>query len=286
MLKLRGVLCPIATPFNHRGELYATKIRHNVTRLGLTKISGLIVGSVFGESVLLSEADLFRLWGEVKTAADDSRLLIAAAGAESVQETLLRCRAAKEAGFNAVWIAPHKTFANEPGLQLLYYRSIADGSPLPVVIGEVNRQNLPANDAAKLAVHPNIDGICSGDEPQIHLAAVMESAQCVPLTSQVHGLAEALSGGMQAAVLPLANVLPFHLLSIEEGVRTREVEAAKDLEQRLAAIDQALARHGVPALKHAMDLRGYFGGAPRLPLRALGPEAKAEVEAALAGLTG
>ena len=88
MLKLRGVLCPIATPFNHRGELYVTKIRHNLGRLGLTKLSGIIVGTTWGEGPLLGEADLFKLWSEAKAGAIGDVQLIAGAGAESVSETL------------------------------------------------------------------------------------------------------------------------------------------------------------------------------------------------------
>lgn len=286
MLKLRGVLCPMATPFNHRGELYATKIRHNLSRLGLTKVSGVLVGSSWGEGPLLGEADLFKLWGEAKAAAVGDVQLLAGAGAESVAETLGRCRFAHEAGFAAAWIAPHRTFATDTGLQLLYFRSIADRSPLPVIIGEVDRNILPASDAQKLAAHPNIAAICSADEPLSHLRPLLEAEGCAALSSQLTGIAQALAGGVKAAVLPLANVLPFHLISMEEAVRTRENEAAADLENRLAGIDALLLRHGVAALKHAMDLRGYFGGAPRLPLRRLSPEAQAAVAEALEGLAG
>lgn len=284
MLKLRGVLCPIATPFNHRGELYATKIRHNLSRLGLTKVSGVLVGTTWGEGPLLSEADLFKLWGEAIVAAVGDTQLIAGAGAESVAETLVRCRFAQEAGFAAVWIAPHRTYAGDPGVQLLYFRSIADRSPLPVIIGEVDRGILPTSDAQKLAAHPNIAAICSGDDPLTHLQPLLQGEGCTALSSQLIGISRALAGGVKAAVLPLANALPFHLISMEEAVRTRENEAAADLENRLAAIDALLQRHGVPALKHAMDLRGYFGGEPRLPLKRLSPDAQAAVVEALDGL--
>ena len=285
MLKLRGVLCPMATPFNHKGELYATKIRHNLNRLGLTAVSGIIVGSTWGEGPLLGEADLFQLWKEAKAAAVGDVQLIAGAGAESVLETLGRCRFAQEAGYAAVWIAPHRTFGADPGLQLLYFRSIADRSPLPVIVGEVDDAVLPTSEAQKLAAHPNIAAICSRDEPLTHLGPLIGKDGCAALSSQLTGVSQALAGGIKAAVLPLANVLPFHLISIEEAVRTRENEAAADLENRLGAIDALLQRHGVAGLKHAMDLRGYFGGDPRLPLKRVGPDVQAAIQDALDGLS-
>lgn len=285
MLKLRGVLCPMATPFNHRGELYVSKIRHNLSRLGLTKVSGLIVGSRWGEGPLLGEADLFKLWNEVKAGAVGDVQLIAGAGAESVAETVGRCRAAKEAGYSAVWIAPHRTFGPDTGLQLLYFRSIADRSPLAVIVGEVDRTVLPTSEIEKLAAHPNIAAICSADEPLSHLRSLLETEGCAALSSQLAGICEALAGGIKAAVLPLANVLPFHLISMDEAIRTRENEAAADLERRLGAIDALLLRHGVAGLKHAMDLRGYFGGDPRLPLKRVSPQAQTAIEEALGGLS-
>lgn len=285
MLKLRGVLCPIATPFNHKGELYATKIRHNLNRLGLTTVSGIIVGSTWGEGPLLGETDLFHLWTEAKAAAVGDVQLIAGAGAESVFETLGRCRFAQEAGYAAVWIAPQRTFGSDPGLQLLYFRSIADRSPLPVIVGEVDGAVLPTSEAQQLAAHPNIAAICSRDQPLTHLKPLIGKDDCAALSSQLTGISQALASGIKAAVLPLANALPFHLISIEEAVRTRENEAAADLENRVGAIDALLLRHGVAGLKHAMDLRGYFGGDPRLPLKRVSPEVQAAIKEALDGLS-
>ena len=43
-------------------------------------------------------------------------------------------------------------------------------------------------------------------------------------------------------------------------------------------------KHGIPGLKHAMDLNGYYGGPPRLPFIPPSPEAKAEIEQAFDGL--
>ena len=45
-------------------------------------------------------------------------------------------------------------------------------------------------------------------------------------------------------------------------------------------------KYGVPGLKYAMDLNGYYGGIPRLPLTPIGPEAKKEIEQAFDGIKG
>ncbi len=283
MLKLRGVLCPLATPFDHRGDLYSTKIRHNISRIELTKVTGFVVGSRWGEGPLLSSADRRRLWDEVGAASDGDRTLIADVSADGSAEAGALCRAAQEAGCQAVWLASHLAYAVTAGVQVSHFRAVADASPLPVIV-EASADELTAEEASKLSAHPNIAAICSRSTPLEQLADLLGQDGCQTLTSNVNGVVEALAGGVNAAVLPLANALPFHLVSIEEAVRMRETEAAQDLENRLGGIDAALGRYGVPGLKQAMDLRGYFGGTPRLPLTPLGPEVQAEISDALDGL--
>jgi 4-hydroxy-2-oxoglutarate aldolase len=44
--------------------------------------------------------------------------------------------------------------------------------------------------------------------------------------------------------------------------------------------------YGIPGLKYAMDLMGFYGGPPRLPLVPPPPEAKLEIEKAFKTLMG
>ena len=50
-MKLQGIYPPIATPFNHEGELYKVKVFHNVNKLNRTGLSGYCVCGSTGESV-------------------------------------------------------------------------------------------------------------------------------------------------------------------------------------------------------------------------------------------
>ena len=54
MLKLQGIFPPIATPFDHNGDLYAAKVKHNVEKWNLTALSGYVVCGSTGESVMLT----------------------------------------------------------------------------------------------------------------------------------------------------------------------------------------------------------------------------------------
>ena len=54
----------------------------------------------------------------------------------------------------------------------------------------------------------------------------------------------------------------------------------------LRAAQLVTVKYGVPGLKYAMDLNGYYGGVPRLPLVPPTPESKAEIEAAFKDIRG
>jgi 4-hydroxy-2-oxoglutarate aldolase len=93
--------------------------------------------------------------------------------------------------------------------------------------------------------------------------------------------------GCAGGVLAFANAVPQTVVGIWEAHRTREFDAAMDWQRRiLRAAQLVTTKYGVPGLKHAMDINGYYGGPPRLPLTAIGPEAKQEIEQAFHGLEG
>jgi 4-hydroxy-2-oxoglutarate aldolase len=91
-----------------------------------------------------------------------------------------------------------------------------------------------------------------------------------------------LQAGAAGAILSFANAAPYACITIWEAFRTREKEAAEDWQQRIQPA-AAIARN-IPALKHAMDLNGYYGGPPRMPLVTPKTEERAAVEQAFEGI--
>ncbi len=107
------------------------------------------------------------------------------------------------------------------------------------------------------------------------------------LTGSVPTFAPCLAVGCVGAVLAFANAAPYATVTIYEAHRQREAAAALDWQNRIAKAAQLVTtKYGIPGLKHAMDINGYYGGVPRLPLVPVGPEAKKEIEAAFDGLKG
>jgi 4-hydroxy-2-oxoglutarate aldolase len=294
-MKLQGIYPPITTPFDHQGDLYKAKVLHNVGCWNRTGLSGYVVCGSTGESVMLTTEEKVQLWEWVAGAAAPEKLLIAGTGMESVRETVALTNRAAEIGYKAAMVrTPHyyKSLLNRNDAQVLYFRSVADASKLPLIIynwPQTTGIDISAEAVAQLSEHPNIIAI---KESSGNLEKVMQMIREVKsgfqvLVGSAPTLWPSLQAGAVGAVLAFANAAPYATITVWEAHRTREVEAAKDWQGRiLRAAQLVTTRYGVPGLKYAMDLNGYYGGPPRLPLVPPTAEAKVEIEAAFRDLKG
>lgn len=295
MLKLQGIFPPLTTPFNHEGEIYESKVRFNVEKLNLTQLAGYVVGGSTGESVMLSTAEKVRVWELVAKYAGAGKLLIAGTGVESVKGTTGLCRHAAGAGYHvAMVLTPHyyRGLLNNTAAQVTYYRAVADSSPLPVLIYNMPRAtglDISAEAVIQLSEHPNLIGIkeSSGSmEKVMRMVAECRDGFQV-LVGSAPTLYPSLMMGASGAILAFANAAPYAAITIWEAFRTREHEAAAEWQRRITAAARLVTTgYGIPGLKYAMDLKGYYGGLPRLPLVVPSAQAKREIEEAFREIQG
>ena len=104
MFKLNGILPPIATPFDHNGEIYKVKVQHNVEKWNRTGLAGYVVCGSTGESVYLTTEEKLKLWDWVAEYASSDKILMAGTGVESVRETVALTNAAAERGYKAAMV--------------------------------------------------------------------------------------------------------------------------------------------------------------------------------------
>jgi dihydrodipicolinate synthase/N-acetylneuraminate lyase len=92
-------------------------------------------------------------------------------------------------------------------------------------------------------------------------------------------LLPSLEAGATAAVLAFASAAPTACYEIYAAWKDGDQKLAEEKQQRVSATAKRVAGEmGVPALKYAMDLNGYYGGPARLPLLPLTAAEKTEVE--------
>jgi 4-hydroxy-2-oxoglutarate aldolase len=294
-MKLQGMFASVATPFDHTGALYRTKVQHNFEKWSRTSLAGFIAGAHAGEGPLMEAEEKLELLRLAAPRVPEGRLLILDVSSEGVHAAANLAQGAATAGAHAVVsLVPHayRNLMYGAETQTLYFRALADQSPVPVIVHNAPMTTgvdlLPETIAA-LASHPNIAGSIESGTPA---GRVKHLRELTPKTFSILAgtesqVLEALKDGANGAAIAFASAAPYATIAVWEAFRTREEEAAIDWQQRISHPSILVTDlYGVAGLKHAMDLNGYYGGPPRLPFSPVSAAAREEIETAFKDLKG
>jgi 4-hydroxy-2-oxoglutarate aldolase len=291
-LDFAGIFPPLTTPFEPDGSVSLSGLKQNVGLYNRTGLSGYVVLGSTGEAILLSRSEADAVLAAGKEAAAPGKILIAGTGAESTAETIDRTRRAAELGYQAALVkTPHYYKPQyKPDVLIEHYRRVADASPIPVLLYSVPQFtgiSLEAAEVAALSSHPNVVGIkdSSGSVQRVSemIAAAPRSFQV--LTGSASTTYPSLAIGARGAILALACVLPELCVELYSAFQSGQHDRARQLQEALQPASKAMvALPGPAGVKHGMDLRGYHGGPPRLPLQPPSEDIQQEIQRVLASL--
>ncbi len=294
-MKIQGIYAAVATPFDHTGAMYRVKIQHNFEKWSRTSLAGFVIGSLPGEGPLLEASEKLELVRVAAGAIPEGRTIIADVSAEGVHGAAKLACALAQAGAHAVVSSvPHqyRNLMYGPETQMLFFRALADQSPVPVLMHNAPQMagvDLLPETAAKLAEHPNIAGVIETGTPASRVTEIRSIApkDFAILAGTELQVWESLKAGANGAALAFGSIAPYATIAIWEAFRTREEEAGLDWQARISHPSILVTdMYGVPGLKHAMDLNGYYGGPPRLPFVPVSQDARREIEDAFRDLKG
>ena len=105
------------------------------------------------------------------------------------------------------------------------------------------------------------------------------------MVGAAHQLEPSLGLGAVGAILALACPAPTACYEIYAALKDGDNALAREKQERIKlAAQRVVGERGVPGVKYAMDLNGYYGGPSRLPFLPLSGEQKAEIEKLMAGI--
>jgi 4-hydroxy-2-oxoglutarate aldolase len=161
---LHGIFPPITTPFYPDGNVYYKKLEHNVERYSRTPAAGIVALGSTGEAVMLSDQEQRDVLKATRDAAAPNKVLIAGTGVESAIETLHLTEYAAQLEYDAAMVRTPHYYKKQmlPANMLAFYRTVADRSPLPIIIYNFPQgtgYDIPAEVVIELGEHPNIIGI-------------------------------------------------------------------------------------------------------------------------------
>jgi len=201
---LHGIFPPITTPFYPDGNVYFKKLESNVERYSRTPVAGMVVLGSTGEAILLSDQERRNVLKAAREAAAPNKVLIAGTGIESAIETLRLTEYAAELGYDVAMVRTPHYYKKQmyPANLLAFYRTVADRSPLPVIIynfPQATGYDMPAEIVIELAEHPNLIGIkeSSGDVEKVR--KMVEGTRHVKRSATVTETFDAVTPRMLAA---------------------------------------------------------------------------------------
>jgi 4-hydroxy-2-oxoglutarate aldolase len=201
---LDGIFPPLTTPFYPDGNVYYKKLESNLERYSRTPVAGIVVLGSTGEAILLSDQERRDVLKVARAAAAPNKVLVAGTGIESAIETLRLTEYAAELGYDVAMVrTPHYYKKQMQTANILaFYRTVADRSPLPVILynlPQATGYDIPAEVVIELAGHPNLIGIkeSSGDVEKVR--AMVGGTRHVKRSATVTETFEAVTPRMLAA---------------------------------------------------------------------------------------
>jgi 4-hydroxy-2-oxoglutarate aldolase len=337
--------------------VYFKKLESNVEHYSRAPAAGIVVLGSTGEAVMLSDQERRDVLKVAREAAAPDKVLIAGTGMESAIETVRLTEYAAELGYDVVMIRTPHFYRNQlaPANILAFYRTVADRSPLPIMVYNVpgfTGYDIPAELVVELAEHRNVIGIKesagnvekvgkmvagtrhikhsatvtetfdavtprmlaaaasgpgNGDGELIPVGALWGKTEAKPSSSSVtvvgkmktrqkevgfqvlvgsaHKLRASLEAGAVGGILAFACPAPTACYEIYAAWREGDAALAALKQERIAKASMRIVGElGVPAIKHAMDFNGYYGGSVRMPLLPLTGDGKKDVEQLLADI--
>jgi 4-hydroxy-2-oxoglutarate aldolase len=249
---LHGIFPPITTPFYPDGDVYYKKLESNVDRYSRSPVAGLVVQGSTGEAILLSDQERRDVLKAAMEAAAPHKVMVAGTGIESAIETLRLTEYAASLGYDAAMVrTPHyyKGQMNRPQNMLAFYRTVADRSPLPLIIynfPQATGYDIPADVVIQLAEHPKIIAIKESSGSIEKVQMMVAHTRHLKRTVTVTEVQEAVTGRMlkaaSSSTLPIAGQPSSSAVAVMGALKTRQKEvgfqvivgAAQKLEPSLA----------------------------------------------------
>ena len=290
-INLSGVIPPVTTPFDERGDIQYDSVKAQVDWLVDCGVSGIAVGGSTGEGHTL-EADEFRTLIETALEAADGRVdVIAGIITDSTRESVQRGQIIRDSGVVALQVTPvHYVFKPTDDGTVEHFRTLTTETDMPVIIYNVVPWNYLSPELLCRVMRevPGVIGVKQSAGDMKLFADLMISANREDLIfSAVDGLLYAsYCLGAQGSIAAILSAAPRPSVQLWNAVKAGDHATALDLHEKLLVLWNAIVGDNLPATtKYSQILQGIPAGLPRQPMSMPGEPQQALIRNALMGLS-
>ncbi|PKS08002.1 hypothetical protein jhhlp_006614 [Lomentospora prolificans] len=294
-----GIYAPTMTFFDpETEEIDVPTIKKHAVRLVTDGLVGLVTMGSNGEAVHCTREEKVLVTQATREALDEagfeSTPIIIGATEGSVKGTIELCKQAYAAGADYCLLLPPSYFRALMDETAIYdyFMSVADGSPLPLVLynypGAVAGIDMDSDLLIRLAKHPNIVGtkFTCGNTGKLSRVALATNAKTP--TSEGSGYmafggmcdftVQTLVSGGSGIIAGGANVMPKVCARVWNLYAEGKTEEAVALQKVLSRGDWVLTKSAIAGTKQAIQSYFGYGGYPRRPLKRLDAARVAAIE--------
>jgi len=286
---LSGVFAPVTTPFLEDGAVDYAGLERNMARYAQSPIKGYLALGSNGENKSMLPEEKRRVLEIIVQNKGAGQVVMTGCIAESTIETIRLAQEACEVGTDYVTLLSPSYFKKQmtDATLLRYFTDVADSVGRPCLVycapqftGGITLSNALVR---QLAAHPNIAGMKDSSTGNVDGYLMAAPADFCVMAGSANFFLSALIGGATGGVISLANAFPEVTNRLYERFCARDYEACFALNREILQLNGAVSgKGGVAAVKYAMDLAGFAGGRPRLPLLPLEEADQAAIRRTLA----
>ncbi len=283
-----GVHTALVTPFSY-GGIDLAAFRRLLEIQKESRVSGVVVLGTTGESPTVNGKERDVLTEEAVKSLGGKKTVTVGCGCNDTGKTVELVRRAASAGADlALVVTPYYNRPSQKGL-LRHFLTVAEGSPLPVVIYNVPSRtgvDISAETLAVLSEHENVAGY---KEASSDLCRITEKMQAAPELRFFCGsdtlLYHFLCLGAKGSVSVSSNIEPDLTCKITDLYFKGDTEGSKEAFFRIYPFLQALSLDTNPVpIKTVMEAAGLISAAVRPPLCQMNSSLRSKLLTAAADL--
>jgi 4-hydroxy-tetrahydrodipicolinate synthase len=289
-MRFEGIIPAVTTPFAEDGSIDTAALAGNVRALLDAGVSGIVGTGTMGEAGSMSPEERRTVIAAIAAEVDGAVPVIAGVSSGTAAASIAFARDAAEAGAVAIMCLPPLGYRAELAELIAFYRAVADGSGLPVMLynnPEASGVDLDAASITAIAeAVPRVVAVkeCSGDVRRIP-ALLAAAPRLEVLVGGDDWALEGFCAGATGWVSGVAVAAPGECVALFEHCRAGELEPAREIYQRMLPLARFdMTPKLVQYFKAAQDELGFAGGPCREPRLPLGAQERAALLEALAVL--
>lgn len=285
--RLSGIFAPITTPFVNE-EVSVEHLKANMLKYKNSGLSGFFALGSNGENKSLTEDEKLKVLEVVLQEKAEHQLVMAGAGYESTRQTIAFGKKVAQMGADFVSIVTPSYFKKRLTDEAMigFYTDIADAVSVPVLAYNApgfTGMTLSAKVVEKISQHPNVAGMKDTSTGNMSSYLDVCSDDFDILAGTISTLFTAMLLGATGGVVSLANAFPEPCCKLYQKYSSGDVEGARQLHYTLFRLNRSVSgSFGVAGVKYAMEIGGFYGGDPRLPLLPLSEANKQAIGSAVA----